>query len=268
VGSVTGNTALTVQPALLSITTTSLVGGTVGTIYSAALATGGGTTPYIWSIITGSLPGGLALNSGTGMIGGTPTTVGSSTFTAQVASAGQTATRSLSITIAPMTTAVTIWPATAVPSQVDGGVDSSVELGVKFRSDVAGTVTGIRYYKAGNNTGIHVGNLWSNTGRLLGSATFTGESASGWQQVNFATPVSIAANTLYIASYHANNGHYSVSQYYFASTGADAPPLHALSNAASSGNGVYRYGTGNQFPNATWNTANYWVDLIFKPTGQ
>jgi hypothetical protein len=55
-----------------------------------------------------------------------------------------------------------------------------------------------------------VGNLWSSTGTLLATATFTGETGSGWQQVNFATPVTISANTIYVASYHANNGHYSI----------------------------------------------------------
>ena len=60
-----------------------------------------------------------------------------------------------------------------------------MELGVKFRSDVAGTITGIRFYKAAANTGTHIANLWSNTGANLATATFSGESASGWQQVNF-----------------------------------------------------------------------------------
>ena len=107
------------------------------------------------------------------------------------------------------TTNCTIWPSTAVPALVDQGPDSAVELGVKFRSDVSGTITGIRFYKASANTGTHVGNLWSGTGQLLASATFSSETASGWQQVNFASPVSITANTVYVASYHANVGHYS-----------------------------------------------------------
>ena len=70
---------------------------------------------------------------------------------------------------------------------------SPVELGLKFRSDVAGTITGIRFYKASTNTGSHVANLWSSSGTKLATATFTGETASGWQQVNFASPVSITA---------------------------------------------------------------------------
>ena len=71
----------------------------------------------------------------------------------------------------------TIWPSTAVPGTVDGGPDSAVELGVKFQSDVAGTITGIRFYKATANTGTHVGNLWSSAGTLLGSITFSNETA-------------------------------------------------------------------------------------------
>src|SRR5438046_4885409 len=79
----------------------------------------------------------------------------------------------------------TIWPSTAVPSVADVGPDSPVELGVTFRADSNGYITGIRFYKSTGNTGTHVGNLWSSGGALLASATFTGESASGWQQVNF-----------------------------------------------------------------------------------
>jgi hypothetical protein len=148
---------------------------------------------------------------------------------------------------------------------VDGGADSPVELGVKFRSDVAGTVKGIRFYKASTNTGTHVGSLWTSTGTRLASATFNKESASGWQQVNFSTPVSIAADTVYIASYHCPAGHYSEDVNYFATSGVDRAPLHLLVNGVSGGNGVYSYGAAGTFPTQAWKAANYWVDLMFQP---
>src|SRR6185369_4332871 len=71
---------------------------------SATLASSGGTLPYNWSISSGSLPTGLSLNSGTGVISGTPTAGGSSSFTVQIADTGnppQTAAKALSITIDP-----------------------------------------------------------------------------------------------------------------------------------------------------------------------
>ena len=60
-------------------------------------------------------------------------------------------------------------------------------------------------------------NLWSSTGQRLATATFINETASGWQQANFATPVAITANTVYVASYFAPNGRYSADSPYFAS---------------------------------------------------
>ena len=214
----------------------------------------------------GYLPPGLTLSPGSEAITGTPSATGSVSFAAKVMDAGspaQTLTKSLSITIDSVPL-VTIWPSTTVPSLVDGGPDSAVELGVKFRSDVTGTITGIRFYKAAANTGTHVGNLWSSTGTLLGTVTFADETVSGWQQAFFATPVAIASNTVYVASYHANNGHYSADLNYFAAKGFDNPPLHALTNGVSGGNGVYAYGASSAFPNQTWNAANYWVDVVFR----
>ena len=158
-----------------------------------------------------------------------------------------------------------IWPGTTVPGTVDSGPDSAVELGVKFRSDTAGYITGIRFYKASTNTGTHVGNLWTSTGTRLATATFANETASGWQQVNFATPVAITANTVYVASYHTNSGHYSGDLYYFTSKGMDSPPLHALADGVSGVNGVYAYGSGSSFPSNGWNSSNYWVDVVFQP---
>jgi hypothetical protein len=193
--------------------------------------------------------------------------VGTSNFTVQVtdsSSPAQTAMRALSITIvASSGCPCTIWPGTAVPAVQDVGPDSAVELGVSFRSDVNGYITGIRFYKSAANTGTHVGNLWSSSGVLLASATFTGESASGWQQVNFTNPVAITANTVYVASYHVNTGHWSASWSYFASSGVDNAPLHAPANGSGGvPNGRYAYGSGSAFPTST-NSANYWVDVVF-----
>ena len=111
--------------------------------------------------------------------------------------------------------ATNIWPSTAVPGVADAGPDNSIEVGVQFRLAVAGSIAGIRFYKAAANTGTHIGNLWTSNGTNLATATFTGETASGWQQVLFTKPVAITPNTLYVASYHAKNGHYSADENYF-----------------------------------------------------
>jgi hypothetical protein len=83
--------------------------------------------------------------------------------------------------------------------------------------------------------------------------------------VNFSTPVAITANTVYVASYHTNVGHYSANEYYFATAGMDNMPLHALADGVSGGNAVYRYGSNSTFPNQSWHASNTWVDVVFSP---
>lgn len=151
----------------------------------------------------------------------------------------------------------------ATPGIVDGEDGGSVELGVKFRSDVAGSINGIRFYKAAANTGTHIGSLWTSSGTLLGQATFSGETASGWQQVTFSTPVQIQPNTTYVAGYLAPSGHYSVNGPTLAAS-VDNAPLHAEASGAT-GNGVYNYGSGVTFPDETYEATNYWVDVLFSP---
>jgi len=145
----------------------------------------------------------------------------------------------------------TIWPNTAVPAVVDGGADAPIELGVTFKADTNGYITGIRFYKSASNTGTHTAHLWNRTGTLLASATFAGESSSGWQQVNFAKPVAITANSVYVASYHTMVGHESVSRYFFATSGVSRAPLHALANVNGSPDGRYSYGSSSAFPTST-----------------
>ena len=101
------------------------------------------------------------------------------------------------------------------------------ELGLTFTSSVSGYVTGVRFYKGPGNTGTHIGNLWSSTGTLLASATFTNESASGWQTVTFSSPVLIQANLNYVVSYHTTTGYYALNMNYFAGSESDMGPLEA-----------------------------------------
>ena len=67
----------------------SLPNGTLGAAYSTRLAVAGGTPPYTWSIIVGTLPEGLTLNGTTGALTGTPQTPGAFNFTVQVSDAAQ-----------------------------------------------------------------------------------------------------------------------------------------------------------------------------------
>ena len=83
----------------LAISTASLAAGTVGGAYSQPLAASGGIAPFTWTLTSGSLPGGLSLNS-SGVISGIPTIAGNFTFTAMVTDyKGTTAAKSLSIAI-------------------------------------------------------------------------------------------------------------------------------------------------------------------------
>jgi hypothetical protein len=168
-----------------------------------------------------------------------------------------------------------IWGTSTSPKTADSGDPASIEVGVKFKADTYGFVSGIRFYKASTNTGTHIGNLWTSTGQLLASATFTGESGSGWQQVNFAQPVPLNKNTTYVASYFAPKGHYSQDGYYFYTTpplgpapiltNVDSPPLHALRNTNGVVDGVFSYAGSSTFPTSSANAANYWVDPVFTP---
>ena len=146
----------------------------------------------------------------------------------------------------------------ATPDTITENDPNAVDLGVKFQASTNGTIDGIRFYKGPQNTGVHTGDLWTTSGTLLASATFTNETASGWQQVNFSSPVSITAGTTYIASYETTVGEYSEDDNYFTNALTNGP-LTAL-------NSVYAYGSSNPFPNNNYRAANYWVDAVFSPS--
>jgi uncharacterized repeat protein (TIGR03803 family) len=98
------NLMMVVNPDTLEITTTALPTGEIGVAYSATLSAVGGTPPYTWAISAGTLPAGLALNSTTGVIAGTPTASTTADFTVTVTdSVNDTASEGLSISVSAST---------------------------------------------------------------------------------------------------------------------------------------------------------------------
>jgi hypothetical protein len=140
-----------------------------------------------------------------------------------------------------------------------------INLGMKFIPGQSGYVTGLRFYKSASNTGTHTGRLYNASGTLLASAVFSGETASGWQQVNLSTPVAVTAGATYLVSYHSSSGYYSLTPNYFGSAVVNGP-LTAPASSTSGGNGVYLYSTSPGRPVNTWNASNYWVDVVFNTT--
>ncbi|HEY5156050.1 MAG TPA: DUF4082 domain-containing protein, partial [Acidimicrobiales bacterium] len=157
-----------------------------------------------------------------------------------------------------------LWNDTATPAVVSENDASAVELGVRFTADSDGTITALRFYKGPQNTGVHTGTLWSGAGAPLATATFTRESTTGWQQVQFSAPVPVVAGQTYVASYHTTTGFYSTTAHQFSSAGVDNAPLHAPANDVSAPNGVFGYGA-SAFPTSNAGGSNYWVDVVFNP---
>jgi subtilisin family serine protease len=128
---------------VLTITTTSLPGTTIGQAYSQPVQAAGGTPPYSWSVVAGGLPPGLGLNAGTGVVSGTTTMAGTFTFTVQVADAAgptQTDTQSFTVVVNPLTSV------TASPSAV------AIQTGTLRSGSAASLATDNNAYYRVNST--------------------------------------------------------------------------------------------------------------------
>jgi hypothetical protein len=152
-----------------------------------------------------------------------------------------------------------IWDTIPSPNNYE---DSPVELGVKFKSSMAGFINGIRFFSSGSPSGVYTGHLWTAAGTLLDSARFSTVTASGWQEVLFSTPLAVMADSIYIASYHTAGGRYAATSGYLTNS-ITKGALTALGNGVSGGNGLYSYGASPTFPANSYNATNYWVDVIF-----
>ena len=141
-----------------------------------------------------------------------------------------------------------------------------VTIGTKFSSEVNGSITGIGFYKNLENTGRHIGLLYSATGTLLAQAPFKGETTSGWQQVNFSPPPMITANTTYVVALFTTTGFAHTSRALTAAV--YRPPLRIPASAAAGGNGVFAIGATPQFPDQSSASEKYWLDVTFSADGR
>ncbi len=255
----TGVVAATAGSGAASVSWTAPSGGTVTSYTVTPLA---GTTAGTPVVVSGSPPATTATL--TGLTNGTTYTF--TVIAGNSAGPGPASAASNQVTpLASLKCPCNLF-GTKTPTTVDSGDGSSVNLGMAFTTDTNGFITGARFYKATTNTGTHVADLWSTSGQLLAQATFSGETASGWQQVTFASPVQVSAGTTYVVSYYAPSGHYSLTSNGFANAVAN-PPLYAPSTStAPTGNGLFVYAGGPTFPNGTYNASNYSVDPVFAPT--
>jgi len=143
-------------------------------------------------------------------------------------------------------------------TNVSDGSTTNYELGAKFTSGVAGHFNAIRFWKSSKETGTHVGHIWNAAGQLLTSVTFASETASGWQQQSLASPLAVNANTVYVVTVNTGSTYYVVTDTGFATKIVN----HDLSSAVG-GNGVY--GPPGKFPTYTWESSNYFRDVVFTP---
>jgi hypothetical protein len=216
------------------------------------------------SAVGSPVNGTVSYNASTATITFTPTTgfTGNASFGYTITDGEGTASATVSLTVTAPGSTHTLFATTAVPTTITNADAAAVELGMKFQVSTAGKAQGVRFYKGPKNTGTHTGHLWSSTGTLLASVTFAGETASGWQQALFATPVALTVGTIYVISYHTAVGEYSSNANFFAAAVTNGP-ITAPSSAAGGGNGLYTYGTASAFPKSTFNATNYWVDVVF-----
>jgi hypothetical protein len=201
----------------LQVSTAQLPGGNVAGGYSATLAATGGSTPYSWSLLSGSLPNGLTLNSG-GSISGTPSLAGSFPFSVQVKdAASQTASRNFTINVATAAAPTVSISSPASGATVSGTVAvSGVATDAVGISSVQVAVDGGSYSNASgtNNWSFSLDTASLSNGAHSLAAKTT--NAAGISATSAALPITVnngttASNCTLYASPSGNNANSGTS---------------------------------------------------------
>ena len=252
----------TPTPTPVAISTTSLAKGTAGTAYSATLQASGGTSPYTWSLASGSLPAGLALST-SGTVSGTPSASGTSSFSVTAKdseSTPQSATAALSITVAAAVS-------TPAALKITTGSCNSGTAGSAYSATLQATGGTSPYTWSLASGSLPAGLALSTSGTISGMPSTSGtssfsvmvkDSESTPQSVTGALTLAIAATTtppsgsgtlatayssLISANYTAKSSYTSANTYYVSTGGSDSnagtssAPWATIAHAASTVSG-------------------------------
>ncbi len=245
-------------PGPLTIVTSSLAGGTVGTSYSQSLSASGGTSPYTWSLVQGqgTLPPGLSLSAG-GVITGTPTTAGTYNFTVRVTdNVGATAQRALGIVVSPAGGGGALnsqFVSQTVPTTVQPGQSFTANL--KFLNTGTQGWSGTAYYFASQNPPLN--QTWGGNGvSLAGFVAGPGEVLD----VTFTATAPTTAGTYNFQWQMYQNGgagFFGQMSTNVAIQVGDAPPPPTGPNTI----GIYKAGYGGFFLRNSNSSGS--ADLVF-----
>ena len=175
---------------------------------------------------------------------------------------GSETTLTLNVADNPITGPYSLFPSTNPVASTSRDQINGAVLGMRFSTSVNGFITGVRFYKAASDIGTHQGLLFNSSGTLLAQADFTGETASGWQEVSFSTPVAVDANTSYVIAYLSSKGYYTYVEGYFLTTHYNGP-ITALADGIGGKNGLIFYSNTPVLPTNNYNSSSYMVDLVF-----
>lgn len=139
---------------------------------------------------------------------------------------------------------------------------TSVNLGTRFQSSIAGQVVGVRIWHRSVDDNDRIAYLWTNSGDLLASADFE-DGVTGWVEAIFDDPIDIDPDTTYMVSAYMPDGHFVRTVGGFDSAVANYP-LTGLADGFDGNNGTYVYDVAGTFPDNTFGSTNYFVDVIFQ----
>ncbi|MBP1806867.1 N,N-dimethylformamidase beta subunit family domain-containing protein [Rubellimicrobium aerolatum] len=186
-------------------------------------------------------------------------------------------TATVTVTPPPKPADVTLFDGDAATNAISYNDNSAVNLGMRFSVSETGAVEALRYWRAAGDAGdtdVRAGHLWNGNGTLLGTVTFTSTAGqSGWQTATLSTPVTLVAGQTYVVSYQTANNYVSTNGFFAAANevGFDGRDDGAFGDLwgvvrAPEGNaGVYSYGAAAQMPTQSYQSSNYWVDVVFAP---
>lgn len=164
----------------------------------------------------------------------------------------------------PLPSPVSLFANTVQPDTVAATDLGAIEVGMKFQSTKSGMISAIRFYRGVDCPAGFIVNLYTSSGTLLGTGFVgPGQKMPGWMTVSLSTPVAIAANTYYVASYYSANGQYADTVGGFSAAITNGPLTAPAATSSTSGNGLFRYGGG--FPSSSYGMSNYFVDVVFNP---